>query len=68
MLAPHPEFLVDQKARKKAVLISLPEWRRLVEALEELEDIQAYDKAKVRRETVTPFEKAVRQIKTKTRK
>lgn len=68
MLTVHPEFVVDKKARKKAVLVSLAEWRRLMEALEELEDIRAYDKAKSRREAVVPFEDAVRQIRTGKRK
>ena len=68
MLAFHPEFVVDGKARKKAVLIPVPEWQRLMEALEELEDIRAYDRAKARRQNLIPFEDAVRQIRTKKRK
>ena len=68
MLELHPEFVVDEKARKKAVLISLSDWKRLLDALEELEDIRAYDKAKSRTEPVVPFEEAVRQIKAKNRK
>ena len=68
MHAVHAEFLVDAKARKKAVLVPLSEWRRVVKALEELEDIRAYDKAKSRRESAVPFEQAVRQIKTGSRK
>ena len=68
MLELHPEFVVDEKARKKAVLIPLSDWKRLMDALEELEDIRAYDKAKSRAEPVVPFEEAVRQIKAKNRK
>lgn len=68
MIAVHPEFVVDRRARKKAVLVSLSEWQRLMEAIEELEDIRAYDRAKARREPAIPFEEAVRQIKAKARK
>lgn len=64
----HPEFVVDEKGGKKAVVISLSEWQRIMDALEELEDIRAYDEAKRRRETMTPFEEAVRQIKAKSQK
>jgi hypothetical protein len=36
-----------------------------MEALEELEDIRAYDRAKARRDTVIPFEQVVRRLKKK---
>jgi PHD/YefM family antitoxin component YafN of YafNO toxin-antitoxin module len=68
MIAVHPEFVVDRRARKKAVLVPLSEWQRLMEAIEELEDIRAYDRAKARREAAIPFEEAVRQIRAKARK
>ena len=63
MHALHPNFIVDHKDHKKAVIVPFAEWRRLMEAVEELEDIRAYDKAKLQRETAIPFEQAVRQIK-----
>ncbi|MEN6627324.1 MAG: hypothetical protein ABFD69_13955 [Candidatus Sumerlaeia bacterium] len=53
----HPEFIVDQKDRKKSVVIPVAEWRRLMEAMEELEDIRAYDNAKPG--DLIRFEKAV---------
>lgn len=34
----HPEFLVDEKGARKSVLLPLPEFERLVEALEDRED------------------------------
>ena len=68
MLALHPEYVIDEKAKKKAVLVSLAEWQRLMEALEELEDIRAYDKAKARRESSVPLEAVVREIRAKGRK
>ena len=46
MIALHPEFGVIGKAEKKAVLLPIAEWKRLMEDMEELEDIRAYDKAK----------------------
>ena len=62
MLTMHPEYVVDEKARKKAVLVSIVEWQ---ESIEELDDIRTYDKAKAQSDTVVPFEEAVRQIKTR---
>lgn len=65
MLTMHPEYVVDEKARKKAVLISFDEWQQLMEDIEELDDIRAYDRAKQEPDDLVPFEEAVRQIKAK---
>lgn len=64
----HPTFVVDHKDQKKAVIVPIAEWQRLMEVVEELEDIRAYDKAKARPEDLVPFEEAVRQIKTKAKR
>ena len=61
----HPEYVVDEKARKKSVLISIAEWQQLMEAIEELDDIRAYDQAKKEPDDLVPFEEAIRQIKAK---
>ncbi len=42
----HPEFVVDEKARRKAVILPIDEWESVLEALKMLEAIQLYDKAK----------------------
>lgn len=42
----HPEFVVDEHAHKKAVILPIEEWYQLMEALDMLEDIALYDKAK----------------------
>ncbi|TAN37916.1 MAG: hypothetical protein EPN23_03795 [Verrucomicrobia bacterium] len=65
MVIVHPEVLVNQKRQPKAVLLPYAEWGRIMEALEELEDIRAYDRAKARRGTAIPFEQAVRGLKKK---
>jgi PHD/YefM family antitoxin component YafN of YafNO toxin-antitoxin module len=68
MLLLHPEFVVDEKARRKAVLLPLREWKGLMEAMEELEDIRAYDKAKAEADDTAPFEEAVCRVKARTKK
>ena len=67
MLAVHPKFVIDGKARKTAVVVSLVEWERVMEALEELDDIREYDKAKGRRERSIPLEQVVRRFKARNR-
>ena len=60
----YPEYIVDEKQKRKAVLLSLIEWDRIVEDIEELDDIRAYDSVKEQRSEAIPFEQAVREIQT----
>ena len=60
----HLEYVVDEKQKRKAVLLPLVEWDRIVEDLEELDDIRAYDSVKEQRSETIPFEQAVREIQT----
>lgn len=46
MVTVHPEYVVDEKQNRKSVILPLAEWERVVEELEELDDIRAYDQAK----------------------
>jgi len=63
MLAIHPEYVVDENQQRKAVLLPLSDWECVVEELEELSEIRAYDDAKGRVQDSVPFEQAVREIK-----
>lgn len=64
MLAVRTEYVLDSRSRRRAVQVRLSDWRKILEALEELEDIRAYDSAKAHGETAVPFDDAVRRIKT----
>jgi hypothetical protein len=56
MIELHPSYLVDGQAQRKAVVLSMEEWTQVLEALEELDDIRAYDKAKARHDRAVPLE------------
>ena len=58
----HPDYVVDENQNRKSVILSWEEWERIVEELEELEDIRAYDDAKAGPQDAVPFEQAVREI------
>lgn len=58
----HPEYVIDGNQNKTSVLLPIREWEKVLLALEELEDIRAYDAAKERDEEVIPFEQAVGEI------
>ena len=62
MVAIHPQYVVDEQQRRKAVLLPVSDWERIVEELEELDDIRAFDEAKAESQETVPFEQAVREI------
>jgi len=53
------QYVIDSKGRRIGVLVSMRRYRKLLAALEELEDIRAYDRAKCRKEKVIPLDKAL---------
>jgi PHD/YefM family antitoxin component YafN of YafNO toxin-antitoxin module len=62
MVVVHPQYVVDEKQHRQAVLISTVEWEQVMEELEELDDIRAYDAAKAGSQESIAFEQAVREI------
>jgi len=62
MVTVHPQYIVDEKQNRRSVVLSLADWERIVEELEELDDIRAYDEAKSGPHDTVPFEQAVREI------
>ena len=62
MLTLHPEFVIDEKLNKKAVIVPFFEWEKILEALEEFDDIRAYDFAKRESGNNLSFDKALREI------
>jgi hypothetical protein len=63
MIEIHEEYLTDVEGNKKAVVVPLDEWKRILEALEELDDIRAYDEAKSKPSDPIPFDQAVDEVR-----
>ena len=55
MITLHPEYIVDEQSRRKAVLLPLAEWDRILEDLEDLDDIRSFDTAKAGSQETIPF-------------
>ena len=55
-------FVVDENGTRVGVLLGIDDYTKLVEALEELESIRAYDAAKSSGDEAVPFDDAVREI------
>jgi len=62
MIAVHPEYIVDDKSNRKAVVLPYKEWEGILEEMEELEDIRAYDAAKNESDESIPFHQAIKEI------
>ena len=56
-------YVTDDQGNRIAVLLEVEEYRRLLDALEELDSIRAYDTAVAVREDAIPFDKAVEELK-----
>ena len=62
MVNVHPQYVVDENQHPQAVLLPVAEWEQIVEALGELDDIQAYDAAKAGPQDSIELEQVVREI------
>lgn len=56
------QFVVEDDGKKKAVILDIAEYRKLMEKAEELEAIRAYDEAEVAGDEAVPFEQTVTEI------
>ena len=50
------QFLTDEKGNKISIVIPLEEYKRMLEDLQELEDIRLFDEVKAKNEDSVPFE------------
>jgi hypothetical protein len=57
-------YLVDGNGKQTAVIVEVEEYKRLLDALEELDSIRAYDTAKTSGEKPVPFEEAAGDIES----
>ena len=67
MLAINPQYIVDDKKTKQAVVVQIKQWREIIKQLEMLDDIKAYDEAKknLNIDEIVSFDKAVKEIRSK---
>ncbi len=58
-------YLVDEHGERVAVVLPLEEYNKLLEELEELDDLRAYDAAKASGEKPIPIDQAFAEIENK---
>lgn len=65
MLIPNEQYLVDAEGNRIKVVLDLADNQRLLAALEELDELRAYDEAKASGDEVIPLEQAIAEIERK---
>ncbi|MDR3715632.1 MAG: hypothetical protein P4L51_22710 [Puia sp.] len=61
-------FVVDAKGNRVGVFLPIKDYNKLLEELEELEDIKAYDRAVSRKQEFVPLDQALKQIEASRKK
>jgi hypothetical protein len=64
MLAIRENYITDIRGKRKQVILDMKDYQKILDELEELESIRAYDKAmnNLSNEEIISFEQAVREI------
>jgi hypothetical protein len=59
------QFVTDDHGNKLAVILPIKEYNKMLDELEELEDIKLYDEAKKTNEPSIPIDDAFKMIESK---
>lgn len=59
------QFITDDKGQKQAIILPIAKYEKLMEELEELEDIKLYDKVKANKEEYISFDDFLKSRKVK---
>lgn len=68
MIAIHPQYITDNSGKKISVILSIKNFKSIMDKLDELEDIRLYDSSKASKEPSIPIEDAFRMIEAKRKK
>jgi hypothetical protein len=58
-----PQFIVNERGEKVSVILSIKEYREILEQMEEAEELREFDEAVSSGETPVPYEQAISEIK-----
>ena len=59
------QFIKDSEGQKIGILLPIDKYNRMLEKLEELNDIKAFDEAKSSNDEIIPFDQAIKEIEEK---
>ncbi|MEO5571386.1 MAG: hypothetical protein ABIT08_09385 [Bacteroidia bacterium] len=55
------QFVTDNSGKKVAVILSIKDYEKMLDELDELEDIKLYDEVKRKKEVSIPFDQYLKQ-------
>ena len=64
----NPQYITDSEGKKLSVVLPIKEYQKILEDLEELDDLRLYDEAMAVNEPSIPVDKAFQQIEEKRKK
>jgi len=64
MLTLNPKFVTDKTGNRISVILSIKEFKTIMEELEDLEDVRMYDEAKTYDEPFFPIDEAFKIIES----
>lgn len=56
------QYIIDAEGKKTAVVLPYAEWRKILELLEELDDIRTYDEAKKQPSDLVSLDQALQDL------
>ncbi len=56
------KYLVDDTGERVGVLLDIDQYQKILEELEELESVRAYDAAKAAQDESVPLDQAIKEI------
>ena len=62
MITPKERFIIDADGNRLGVVLDIEDYKSILDELEELEAIRAYDAAKTAEDEAIPFEQAIAEI------
>lgn len=60
-----PQFITDEKGNRTAVILSMPDFEKLMDELDEVDAVRLYDEAKAENLSFRPLEEALKDIDRK---
>jgi hypothetical protein len=60
-----PRYLVDEHQTPTDVILTIEEWRRIVEELEDLEELRAYDAAVAEKQVTIPLDTVMSEVRAR---
>ena len=56
------KYVIDENGNKTEVILSIEAYKKLLEELEELEELKLYDEAKSKENETIPFDEAMKEL------